>query len=491
MASWVGANVRSAARSIHRWGTQPVTLDPALAAGLILAGLAGAGLGILVVLAIVVEPRNRRLASYAESLLSAPGAPRSSPGKGRLPVAVERLADRLGAVEHIATTDQLTGVLNRQASLRQLAGELDRSSRYDRPVTVALADIDHFKRVNDTYGHAAGDIVLRHVAQLMRGDLRANDVIGRYGGEEFLIVLAETGIEDAAVVTEKLRRLVGRSPVRLPDGEELAVTISLGVAAGSGQGLRLDTMTRDADTALYAAKSLGRDQIYLFKELDDERSIHRAPLTSAARDEAVSVGRRAADAAEDRLTEILAPRDGWSGKPSQLIAEMSVRLAVGVGLADAEIRRIRTASLLHDVGKIAIPTDLLSKPSELSGAEWRTVMEHPKVGQIVLEQAGAMRDAATIALHHHEWYNGAGYPHGLAGADIPIGARIVAIADAYEAMIAARPYKRARSHEEALAELERCAGTQFDPDLVELFVSQMSEASRPGALHQPATGTNG
>lgn len=468
-----------------------MTLDPALAAGLFLAGLAGAGLGILVVLAVVVAPRNRRLAVYAESLLSAPDAPRCSPGKGRLPIAVERLADRLGAVEYIATTDQLTGVLNRQASLRQLVGELDRSSRYDRPVTVALADIDHFKRVNDTYGHAAGDIVLRHVAQLIRGDLRANDFIGRYGGEEFLIVLAETDIEDAAVVTEKLRRLVGRSPVRLPDGEELAVTISLGVAAGSGQGLRLDTMTRDADTALYAAKSLGRDQIYLFKELDDERSIHRAPLTNAARDEAISVGRRAADAAEDRLTEILSPRDGWSGKPSQLIAEMSVRLAAGLGLADAEIRRIRTASLLHDVGKIAIPTDLLSKPSELSSSEWRTVMEHPKVGQIVLEQAGAMRDAATIALHHHEWYNGAGYPHGLAGADIPIGARIVAIADSYEAMIASRPYKRARSHEEALAELERCAGTQFDPDLVKLFVSQMSETSRPVALHHPATGTNG
>ena len=468
-----------------------MTFDPSLAIGLALTGLVGAGLGVITYQSLVISRRAARIAAYAESFLSAPSTPRPGIGHDRLSVAVERLGQRLGVVELVATTDQLTGVLNRQASLRQLAGELDRSIRYDRPVTVALADIDHFKRVNDTYGHAAGDIVLRHVAQLMRGDLRSNDIIGRYGGEEFLIVLAETDIEDAALVSEKLRRLVGRSPVSLPDGEELAVTISIGVVAGSGQGLRLDTMTRDADTALYAAKSLGRDQIYLFRELDEARSIHRTPINAAAREEAVSVGRRAAEAAEDQLAEILAPRQGWSGKPSQLIADMSVRLAAGLGLSDEEIRRIRTASLLHDVGKIAIPIEVLSKPSELSSSEWQTVMEHPKVGQIVLEQAGAMRDAATIALHHHEWFNGQGYPHGLAGADIPIGARIVAIADAYEAMVASRPYQRTKSHDEALAELIRCAGTQFDPDLVELFVAQMSEIAQPADPYESATGTDG
>jgi diguanylate cyclase (GGDEF)-like protein len=473
-------------------------IEPSLMAPLVISFIVGGAVGSVLFRFVVVAPRLARLTAYAEALLQPPpSGPVRPAGSDRLADALQRLGARLAAVETLATTDQLTGVLNRQASLRRLAAELERSSRYGSPLMVGLADIDHFKRVNDTYGHAAGDIVLRHVAQLIRGDLRSGDTVGRYGGEEFLIVLPETDVDSAAAAADKLRRLVGRTPVALPDGEQLAVTISIGVAAGSGQGLRLDTITRDADTALYAAKSLGRDQVYLFKELDDERTIHRSPITMSARDEAVAVGRLAAEAAEDRLTEILSPRNGWSGKPSQLIADLSIRLASAVGLPEGEIRRIRTASLLHDVGKIAIPEELLSKPRELSSSEWRSIMEHPKVGQIVLEQAGAMRDAATIALHHHEWYNGSGYPHGLAGTDIPLGARIVAIADAYEAMISSRPYKGPKTHVEALAELRRCAGTQFDPELVEVFVSQIADTIAPDTIAmattepQPRTGTEG
>jgi two-component system, cell cycle response regulator len=464
-----------------------LTIGTALAIG----GVGGAVLANLVFKAVWL----RRLTAYAEALVRPDdNRPPRSPGSGRLARALEQVGSRLAAVETMATTDQLTGVLNRQASLRRLALELERASRYDHPIAVGLADIDHFKRVNDTYGHGVGDLVLRHVAQLLRANLRSVDSIGRYGGEEFLVILPEADVDGAADALEKLRRLIGRSPVTLPDGASLAVTISIGVAAGSGQGIRLDEITRDADTALYAAKSLGRDQVYVFKELDDERTIHRSPLTAAARDEAMSVGRRAAESAEDRLSEILAPRPGWAGKPSNLIADLAVRLATSIGLSDGEVRRIRTASLLHDVGKIAISEELLSKPSELSSGEWRTVMEHPKVGQIVLEQAGAMRDAATIALHHHEWFNGRGYPHGLAGADIPIGARIVAIADAYEAMTSSRPYQRTRTHEDALGELRRCAGTQFDPELVEAFIAQMGEApTLARAAHDGAerTGTEG
>ena len=157
-----------------------------------------------------------------------------------------------------------------------------------------------------------------------------------------------------------------------------------------------------------------------------------------------------------------------------MIAEASVALGRAVDLPSGELDRIRTASLLHDLGKLAIPEDILARPGDLAISEWRVVTEHPKIGQVVLEQAGALRDAATIVLHHHEWYDGRGYPHGLAGGDIPIGARIVSIVDAYEAMISGRPYRAAISHEAALEELRRQSGVQFDPDLVEVFVALFS-----------------
>jgi HD-GYP domain-containing protein (c-di-GMP phosphodiesterase class II) len=180
-------------------------------------------------------------------------------------------------------------------------------------------------------------------------------------------------------------------------------------------------------------------------------------------------------AATATLEAALEERNGWTGKPSNMIADMSTLLAQALELPPGEVERVHTASLLHDLGKLAIPDDILDNPGELNDREWRVVSEHPKIGQVVLEQAGALRDAATIVLHHHEWFDGRGYPHGLAGQEIPVGARIVAIADAYEAMVAGRPYRSAIAHEAALAELRRHAGIQFDPELVRLFVTLFAD----------------
>jgi HD-GYP domain-containing protein (c-di-GMP phosphodiesterase class II) len=262
---------------------------------------------------------------------------------------------------------------------------------------------------------------------------------------------------------------VAGTPLRLPDGETVVVTLSAGVAGGLGGVLLPDVLVRDADAALYSAKALGRDQVYVFRETGDEGTIRRAPIAPEARTRALDVGREAMRAAMDALMRSLTGRPSWAGKPSTLIAEASVALAHAIDLPKGELERIRTASLLHDLGKLAIPDEILAKPGDLAASEWRVVTEHPKIGQVVLEQAGALRDAATIVLHHHEWYDGRGYPHGLAGTEIPVGARIVSIVDAYEAMIAGRPYRTAITHEEAIAELRRQGGIQFDPELVEVF----------------------
>jgi diguanylate cyclase (GGDEF)-like protein len=395
--------------------------------------------------------------------------PRGDGLEARLARAVNDIAAALVDTNDRATFDRLTGVANRQSLLAALFAEVERAARYERPLSVAFVDIDHFKAVNDTYGHAVGDVVLRGVAQGISDNLRASDMIGRYGGEEFMLILTETSVEEGAVLTEKLRTLVQRQRFTIEGGTDLAVTISIGIAGGSGTNLRMDTLVRDADAAMYSAKALGRNQTYVFAEPDDDARVPRAPISAAGRARAVEIGRLARDAATAALASVLDPLPHYRGQPSALIASIVVSLARQLQLPDAEIDRLRVAALLHDVGKVAVPEDILEKPAALSSTEWRTVIQHPRIGQVILEQAAALKDAVPIILHHHERYAGHGYPYGLRANEIPLGARIVAIADAYDAMTNDRPYKRAISHEQAVAELRRHAGTQFDPELVELF----------------------
>jgi len=389
--------------------------------------------------------------------------------EARLGHAINGISASLADTHDRATVDRLTGVPNRHALVAELFSEVERASRYERPLCVAFVDIDHFKVVNDSYGHEAGDIVLRGVAQTLAENMRASDMIGRYGGEEFMLILTETSVEDGAALSEKLRTIVERLQFRVEGNTNLSVTISIGIAGGAGQQLRLDTLVRDADAAMYSAKSLGRNQTYIFEEPDEDARLPRAPISEAGRTYATDIGRRARDAATDVLTSFIAPLPHYRGQPSAMIASIVVDMARRLQLPDAEVDRIRIAALLHDVGKVAVSNEILDKPAPLTSKEWRTVVQHPRIGQVILEHASALRDAVPIILHHHERFGGHGYPYGLRATEIPLGARIVAIADAYDAMTRDRPYQRAISHDAAIIELREHAGTQFDPELVTLF----------------------
>jgi len=406
------------------------------------------------------------------------------PGERRLARAFNAASGAFLQVEARATHDRLTGIPNRETLLATLASEIDRAARHYKPLSVAFIDIDRFKTINDTYGHNSGDAVLRQVARLVADGVRVSDTFGRYGGEEFMLILPETMPADAVRLAEELRTLVQAEALLIPGQQTIKATISIGIAGGRGAELQLDMLVDRADAAMYAAKSLGRNRTYLFREVDEGAPVPRAPISAERRAQATAIGQWASDTATQALASVLAPQPHHRGRPSDMIASLATGIGLEMGLPHDEIERIRIASLLHDLGKIAIPEAILDKPTMLSDAEWQAIGEHPRIGQVILEQASNLREAIPVVLHHHERFNGGGYPHGLKGSEIPLGARIVSVADAYHAMVHDRPYSAALTHEEALDELRQNAGTQFDPAVVEVFCSVYGAAVPPDGLEE-------
>jgi len=471
-----------------------LALVPALGMPVAAAPVAAAAIASFVALAIgclvtsgLAQRGLARMADRLERVTAGERDPATRPtGTGaerRMSRAIGQVSESLEAARSAATTDRLTGVLNRPTLFAELLRAVEEADRYDRPLTVAFVDIDRFKAVNDTHGHQAGDAVLRQLAQTLRANVRASDAVGRYGGEEFLIIFASTGPEEAAKKAETLRQLIQSSPFRLTAGQagarvEVDITVSIGIAGGTGHPHHLDELIRHADEAMYSAKALGRNRTCVFAEEDDDIRIARAIVSLEGRGRASEVGRLATHAAEHALSAVAQPYAYCGGAAAPSIALMAVRMARRLALPPNEVERIRIAALLRDIGKVALPRSILEKPVALSETEFRIVAQHPRIGQLILEQSSVLAEAATIVLHHHERFGGHGYPYGLRGDQIPIGARIVAIAEAYDAMTHDRPYRTALTHDETIRELRRMVGSHFDPELVSIFCELHAEPGR-------------
>jgi diguanylate cyclase (GGDEF)-like protein/putative nucleotidyltransferase with HDIG domain len=351
---------------------------------------------------------------------------------------VERLRD-------LAELDPLTGLRNRRGFEQGLDGRR-------APLALLICDLDHFKRVNDTLGHPAGDDVLRRFADLLRACTREDDAAIRLGGEEFALVLSGVGEREALAVAERLRREVANEFREFP----VPISVSVGIAdAGSGQDA--EALVRAANRALFAAKRLGRDRCVV------HHADTLAMLDALAEDRA---GEQLAAAM--LLAETLDLRDVATARHSETVGRYAERIAHELGLAPDQVERVRVAGVLHDIGKLGISDAVLLKPGRLEPREWDEIRRHPELGARILEHAN-LRDVASWVLAHHERVDGAGYPSGLEAGAIPLEGRILAVADAYEAMTTDRPYRRALAEDEARAELRRGAGTQFDAAVVEAF----------------------
>ena len=377
-----------------------------------------------------------------------------------------RIVGFVDDLEVAADFDQLTGVRNRRGFGLVIDRAMEDATETGDGLSIAVADIDYFKEVNDQYGHGTGDDVLVLVArELDAAAERAwpGATVGRTGGEEFGIVLPGCGADDALTVCEHLR-----SVIELEGIGDIDITISLGVVTLGQDGNTSTELLTRADEALMAAKAFGRNRTVAYGE--EVQAL--LPRIAARRD----VGREMHLATLLMLAEVLDMRDGGTSNHSRCVGRMCEEMAIRLGLDDEAVDRIRIAGVLHDIGKVGIPDALLLKPAALTAAEWEQMRSHPEVGARILASMN-LRDIRSYVMHHHERIDGAGYPQGLAREDIPLGARIVAVADSFEAMIAERPYKKAMHPVDALAELRRCAGTQFDAGVVEAFIEAVDEGA--------------
>ena len=366
-----------------------------------------------------------------------------------------------------ALTDAITSLPNHRAVMRRIDEEVSRCHRTDRTCAVLFIDLDHFKSINDTWGHQAGDTILREVGHRLRTNIRQEDFVGRYGGEEFAVVLTGSDLDAAYQAAERLRVAIAIQPCpwKAEDAEtavDIEVTASIGVAIYILHGTQRDEMIQAADAAMYQAKHSGRNCVRI-------ANIEKASVSNIVAADRDKQGLETT--AVKALTAAAQAHDHGTDAHARRMVHYADAIARELGCSQQDIHLLRLATLLHDIGKIGIPDAILHKPGPLTTEEWELMRNHPEISRQILVQAGGIFERlGNIVLAHHERWDGRGYPNGLEQDAIPMIARIISVLDSYDAMTSRRVYHEPISVTEARAELQRCAGSQFDPRVVEAFL---------------------
>jgi diguanylate cyclase (GGDEF)-like protein/putative nucleotidyltransferase with HDIG domain len=379
---------------------------------------------------------------------------------GELAEARQRISELEAKLAELESRDPITrSLLTLKAFRAQLELDVRRAQRYHRPLSVALIDIDGFRAINLKHGYTGGDAVLASFGRLLGEATRVHDLACRLGGDEFALLLPET---TSLAAVQTMERLLF-SLEDLDAGPVRGVSISIGVASLEAKQTP-ERLLATAGEALQQARARGGGQVSML---------------------AGNLGNGGGDPVHGEVVAALASalqeRDRYTGEHSESVVEMAARVAQSMGLDAEEVSRVRTAALLHDIGKVGIPDEILHKPGPLDEREWELMRQHPAIGERILRAIPGLRGVARIVRHEHERWDGDGYPDGLKGEETPVGSRIILACDAYHAMTSDRPYRKAMAHSEAMEELTRNAGTQFDPQVVQELVGYLYGRRQAGA----------
>jgi diguanylate cyclase (GGDEF)-like protein/PAS domain S-box-containing protein/putative nucleotidyltransferase with HDIG domain len=383
----------------------------------------------------------------------------------QLEKATQDLKKNRRKLQRQSQEDALTGLLNRRGLNKSLQRIKAVAERQGYPIGFLILDIDNFKEINDKHGHAIGDHILKTCAKLLRCLLRTSDLVSRFGGDEIVVGLPAADI-DATRNTAKRILTAIRHYDFSTNLKKLSITVSIGAACEIPvSGKSLDHLMKMADHALYYAKRNGRDAMAVWSSEDTLTLDGNDSKTSG-----FSIHSQPFRVVFNTLVAMLDAREKATGDHSKRVAKMAGFLAHAMGLSPAQIELCEHGALLHDIGKIAIPDTILLKPGPLTPEERMIVEKHPQTGYEILQSNPEFKKISEIVLSHQERFDGTGYPRGLKGDQICIGARIFTVIDSYDAIRAGRPYASSRSAEEALSEIKRCSGTQFDPEVVDALV---------------------
>lgn len=367
---------------------------------------------------------------------------------------IQELEEAHNRLSFLADRDGLTGLYNHRAIHAILRASIEKD---EVPVSVLMLDMDGFKRINDTYGHLTGDNLLRHVSRAITEVCGRQGEIGRCGGDEFIVVFPKMDLEEASVLARQLRDYLAENPYQTAEGNIIPVTASIGVSDTASTSGTSASLVAAADAALYSGKKAGGKVINLHHNVPVDEAIQTISSYSAL----------------DELINTIQNKDHYTKRHAEETTKYALLLGEAMSVSNETMDALRLAGLLHDVGKIGVPDHIVSKPGKLTPEEYEVMKSHVTISALIINGLPNLQDILDAVAYHHERWDGTGYPQGLRGEKIPFLGRVLAIADAYSAMTMGRPYRAAKSIEDALAEILDKAGTQFDPSLAKTFVEAM------------------